>query len=72
MRLDHGASVQTPGAYGHTRPTAPFLVPLCPRKVTGAIWPTGLPPREDVDSALKVISVPLRCAQADSPLKHRL
>lgn len=60
---------------GHTDthvPRLPFLVPLCPRKVMGAIWPTGLPPGEDVDSALKVISVPLRCAQADSPLKHCL
>lgn len=70
VRPDHAASVQTPG---HTRgPWLPFLVPLRPREVTDAIWPTGLPPREDVDSALKVISVPLRCAQADSPLKHRL
>lgn len=81
-----GASIQTtvhlyrpPGRTDTRAPRHPFLVPrhlflvpLHPREGHCCHLPTGLPPREDADLALKVVSVPLRGAQADLPLKHRL
>ena len=86
VRPDRAASVQTPGASVQTvvrlsrppgrtdtrAPRHPFLVLLHPCEGRRCHLPTGLPPREGVDSALKVVSVPLRGAQADSPLTHCL